>query len=112
MIITCNHCHKEQEARVTRTPPHRVVCAYCSERVEGVNDFTVRSLVAQKRFVAEEKGQFSFFCETCKGIKRGHLQKDEKAPWVKCTGCGEKMSNVSDFTMRLMSGITFTDETP
>lgn len=111
MNVICTKCHKEQEARVSKATPHRVTCIHCGEVIGGINEFTVRSLVSQKKFVDEEKGQFSFFCENCNGVFRGHLQKDDDKSWVKCPSCGKKMPNVSDFTIRLMAGITFTDET-
>lgn len=111
MNVICGQCHKEQEARVTREPPHRVTCRFCGQPINGINDFTVRSLVHRKQFVNEEKGKFSFHCENCDGVFRGHLVKDDGEPYVKCSNCGEKMDRVSDFTIRLMAGITFTDET-
>lgn len=111
MNVICTNCHKEQEAKVSREKPHRVTCAYCGVRIDGINDFTIRSLVDRKKFVDEEKGQFSFYCEACNGVHRGHLQEDDEKPWVKCGNCGAKMDNVSDFMIRQMSGITFTDET-
>lgn len=111
MNILCQNCHKEQEARITREKPHKVLCAHCSSEIEGLSPFLLKTLVDQKKFVNEDKSGFSFYCETCKGVCRGILQKDPKKPWVKCLKCGEKMSNVSDFMIRQMGGITFTDET-
>lgn len=110
MNVTCNHCHKEQEAFVTKDPPHRVICKHCGEKIEGISPFTVRSLVDRKRFDNEDKGGFSFYCEKCNGVHKGILQKESDEKWVKCSSCGTKMDNVSDFMIRQMSGITLTDE--
>ena len=111
MNVLCLKCHKEQEARITREKPHRVVCSHCGSEIEGLNSFIMRSLVDQKKFVNEEKSGFSFHCDICKGVYKGVVQKDSKQPWVKCTNCGEKMPNVSDFMIRQMGGIIFTNET-
>lgn len=111
MNILCPKCHREQEARVTREKPHRVLCSHCDTEIEGLSNFLLKTLIDQKKFVNEEKSGFSFHCENCRGIYKGILQKDPKNPWVKCSKCGEKMSNVSDFMIRQMGGISFTDET-
>lgn len=114
MNITCTSCYKPQEAVVSTEKPHRVICRYCGKKIDGVNEFTVRTLVNQKKFVQEDKSGFSFYCEPCNGVHKGILQKgtsqDKKKLWIKCSNCGAEMKNVSDFMMRQMSGFPKTDE--
>jgi hypothetical protein len=114
MNIICYSCHREQEAQVSKELPHRVICRYCSKKIDNVTDFTVKTLVAQKRFANEEKAGFAFHCEQCKGVQKGLPQRgtpeDKKKVWIKCSNCGAKMKNVSDFMIRQMSGL-IKDET-
>lgn len=110
MNIFCNHCHTEQEARISKEKPYKVICQKCGSKIDGISEFTIRSLLERHKFIDEEKGKFSFYCEPCKGIHRGLLQHDNKRIWVKCSNCGVEMKNVSDFTIRQMSKVIFTDE--
>lgn len=99
MILICSKCNKDTEARVTKSSPHRIVCEHCGNFLENVSNFTLDSLVREKKFVTEQKKAFSFFCDNDKAILPGILAKDDAGkPYVKCAKCSSKM-NVSEFML-------------
>lgn len=111
MLIICNHCYTEQEARVSKEKPHKILCQKCGKVVDNINNFMINSLVAQKKFVTEEKGGFSFHCTSCNGVHKAVLVKTSEGNWAKCTNCEAKVENVSDFMLRQMNSLTIIDET-
>jgi len=97
MLIICDKCNKDTEARVTKIAPHRIQCEHCGHLLEKVNKFTLDSLVREKKFVVEQKKAFAFFCDNDKAVLPGILTKDPNGKlFVKCAKCSSKM-NVSEF---------------
>jgi Zn finger protein HypA/HybF involved in hydrogenase expression len=97
MLITCDKCNNQVEAAVTAKAPHRVICPKCKKQIDSITQFVIGSLVRDRKFIAEEKEAFSFYCEKDKGSFPGVLKKDANGKdIVNCSKCGTKM-NVTEF---------------